>query len=431
MPDLIIRNARVVDALRDDVADVAVTDGVIESVAPNIDESAPIEVDANGNVLLAGLIDAHVHFNDPGRADWEGIRTGSQALAKGGVTSYFDMPLNSSPPTLTVEAFDAKRHLMDAQSLVNGYLWGGLTPTNLDDMAGLSERGVIGFKAFMSRSGTDDFQSVDDDTLYRGMQIAQKLGKIVAVHAENDSLTYGLAQQAIQAGRTGIRDYLESRPAVAEWEAIQRAILFAEETGCALHIVHVSTGRGVELVLDAQARDVDVTCETCPHYLVLTDDDVERLGAVAKCAPPLRDVGEQAVLWHLLLNDQLPIIASDHSPAPMDMKQGDDFFAIWGGIASCQSTLSLMLTYGYHQRGMSLQKIAEVTSYNVAQRFSLSTKGLIAEGMDADFTLVDVDAQYRLTADDLAYKHQVSPYVGMDLHGKVHKTWVGGKQVYG
>ncbi len=431
MADLILRNARVVDATQDGLADVAVANGVIYAVGENITDDAPTEIDAGGLTLLPGLIDAHVHFNEPGRAHWEGFATGTAALVKGGVTSFFDMPLNSDPPTISARAFDEKRQLADTHSRANAYLWGGLIPGNLDELAGLAERGVIGFKAFMSNSGIAEFPHVDDYTLYTGMNKLAELGKILAVHAENDAITNGLAQAAQQQGKTGVRDYLESRPAIAELEAIQRMITLSADTGCAVHIVHVSTAQGVDLVQSARQAGVDITCETCPHYLVLTADDVESIGAAAKCAPPMRSAENQSALWERVLDGRIPMIASDHSPAPMSLKQGDDFFAIWGGIASCQSTLSLMLTYGYHQREMDLKQIAAVTSANVAERFGLTTKGRIAPGADADLTLADIDSSYTLRAEDLAYRHPISPYIGYELRGVVQKTWVKGRLVYG
>jgi allantoinase len=305
-----------------------------------------------------------------------------------------------------------------------------LIPGNLGELEALHRRGVIGFKAFMSNSGIEDFPAVDDHTLLEGMRIAAGLGQIVAVHAENDAITGGRAREAVRAGKTSARDYLASRPVVAEMEAIQRAILLAGETNCKLHIVHVSSGRGVELVLDAQRQGVDLSCETCPHYLVLTEQDVERIGAAAKCAPPPRNNIERDHLWSLVLGDRLPMIASDHSPSPLEMKQGEDFFAIWGGIAGCQSTLALMLTEGHHRRGMPLPQITAVTSYNTAQRFGLPNKGRVAVGYDADLALVDVDAEYVLNADDLRYRHKISPYVGMTLRGHVKHTIVGGKIVH-
>lgn len=228
-----------------------------------------------------------------------------------------------------------------------------------------------------------------------------------------------------------MRAYLDSRPVIAELEAVQRALFFAGEARCKLHIVHVSSGHAVDLIARARADGLDVTCETCPHYLVLTDEDVERLGAVAKCAPPVRSVREQAALWSHLLAGAINMVASDHSPAPPAMKTSPDFFAVWGGIAGCQSTLPLLLTYGYHQRGMRLSEIAAVTSRNVAERFGLRHKGRLMAGMDADLALVDIDATWRLSAADLAYRHRISPYVGMEMRGKVISTWVKGVKVYG
>lgn len=431
MADWIIRNARVMDANQDKIADVALREGKIERVATQIDANARQEIDAAGKVLFAGGIDAHVHFNEPGRRAWEGIETGSAALAKGGMTSYFDMPLNSTPPVTTVDAYHVKRDLMDKKSLVNGYIWAGLTPDSIGNIAALAEEDIVGFKAFMSNSGISDFAAVDDGTLYEGMQRIAETGKILAVHAENDGLTAYLSAQIQATGRTSALDYLHSRPAVAEHDAIQRALLFAEATGCALHIVHVSTAKGVALVNEARERGVNVSCETCPHYLVLCEADVERIGAAAKCAPPIRSETECEALWHAVLEGQVDFIASDHSPAPLDMKQDDDFFAIWGGIAGCQSTLSLLLTEGYHARGLSLSRVSALLSGNVAARFGLTNKGTLAAGFDADLTLVDVEASYTLQADDLAYRHSFSPYIGMPLRGIVQKTWVKGELVYG
>lgn len=431
MVNFIIRQARVIDTTQDGLADVAIENGVIVAVAPILSDSAEIEIDATDKVLIPGGIDPHVHFNEPGRTNWEGLATGSQALAKGGYTSFFDMPLNSTPPTTSAHAFDEKRQLTDEKSLINAYLWGGLTPDNLNQLEALLAKGVIGFKAFMSNSGIDDFSAVDDYTLYRGMDILAKHGAIVAVHAENDEITTHLAQKAIAEGRVSARDYLASRPIIAECEAIQRALLFAEETGCKLHIVHVSSSKGVHLITQAKARGVDVTCETCPHYLTLTDKDVIRLGAPAKCAPPIRSQDEQDKLWDTLLAGQIDFIASDHSPAPDTLKQGDDFFSIWGGIAGCQCSLPLMLSVGHHQRGLPLQQLVALTSYNIAQRFGLATKGSILSGMDADLTLIDLDATWTLNPSDLVTRHKISPYIGKQFKGQVISTWAKGRQVYG
>jgi allantoinase len=308
------------------LADIGIADGRIAAIGPDLEGNAREDIDCDGLSVFPGVIDAHVHFNEPGRAEWEGFATGSRALAAGGATACIEMPLNAHPPTLDAESFDLKRAAAEASSVVDFAFWGGLVPGNIEQMDELAARGVIGFKAFMSASGIEDFSASDDLTLHEGMKRAAKLDRIVAVHAENDAITHALAERAIAAGRTGVRDYLASRPIIAELEAISRAILFAEETGCALHIVHVSTGRGVTLVAGARARGVNVSCETCPHYLVFTEEDVEAIGALAKCAPPIRDAAEREALWSYLADGTLPMVASDHSPAPASMKTGDDFF---------------------------------------------------------------------------------------------------------
>jgi allantoinase len=429
--DLLIRGGTVIQGSIVSRADLGIADGLIVEMAPELGGSSTAEIDATGLHMFPGVIDAHVHFNEPGRTDWEGIATGSAAIAAGGGTLFFDMPLNAHPPTVDAAAFDLKCEAAQAASYVDFALWGGLVPGNAEQLAPLAERGVVGFKAFMSNSGIDDFASADDYTLYTGMLEAARLGRIVAVHAESDAITAGLARQALSEGRTGIRDYLRSRPVIAEIEAIARALVLAEETGCPLHIVHVSTGRGVALVAEARARGVNVSCETCPHYLVLSEEDLEHLGAVAKCAPPLRPAWECEELWDQLALGVLPMVASDHSPSPASMKTGDDFFRIWGGISGCQSTLQLLLTEGYVARDLPLTTIARITSGFVAERFGLARcKGRIAVGLDADLALVDLAAETTISASELRYRHQHSPYVGRRVHGRVVQTLVRGRTVW-
>jgi allantoinase len=294
----------------------------------------------------------------------------------------------------------------------------------------LADCGVVGYKAFMCNSGIEDFSAVDDEVLYKGMIQAARLQKLVAVHAEDERLTGALAQQAQVEGRTGIRAYLNSRPVKAELDAIRRAIALAEETGCALHIVHVSSGSGVALVAEARARGSDISCETCPHYLVLTEDDVERLGAVAKCSPPLRDEQEQALLWEYLQAGHIQLLGSDHSPSPASMKRDENFFRVWGGISGCQSLLSLLLTEGYAAREVPLPVLASLLAEEVARRFQIPQKGRLAVGLDADLVLADLEAQTVLQADDLYYRHRQSPYTGRTFQGKIVQTLVRGVTVY-
>jgi len=444
--DLIIRGGTVVTHEGVAVADVGVADGKIIAVGEKLGGSAREETDAEGLHIFPGVIDSHVHFNEPGRNDWEGIETGSRALVAGGGTMFFDMPLNAHPPTCDTASFDEKAGLAAEKSYADFALWGGLVPGNLHCLEQLAERGVIGFKAFMSNSGIEDFSRVDEAVLREGMKRAAQLGKLVAVHAESEIITSELSKRAQDKGKTSIRDYLDSRPIYAELDAIYKAIQLAGETKCALHIVHVSSGAGVALVASAQKQGVDVTCETCPHYLVLTEEDVERLGAVAKCAPPLRTKSVQEILWRYVTNGCVSTIGSDHSPSPSDMKRGQNFFKVWGGISGVQHTLALLLTElsadlqsgvmgksANHTPGrrLALHEIARLTSFNVAERFKLpKTKGRIAVGMDADLALVDLSAQFTVRQEDLLDRHRQSPYVGRALTGRVVRTILRGITVF-
>ena len=391
---------------------IGIADGEIAALAEG---SAREEIDATGLLVLPGVIDAHVHFNDPGRSDWEGLATGSRACAAGGTTTFFDMPLNSTPPVIDAAAFDAKRAIAERDSVVDFALWGGLVPGNLDQLEALRDCGVIGLKAFMAQSGIDDFPKADPGTLRAGMQRAAELDLLVAVHAEIDhpELRHG----------TSIDDYLASRPIAMELEAIQLALDFSDETGCALHIVHVSSAAGVELIAKARTAGVDVTCETCPHYLVLNEEDVERLGAVAKCAPPIRDERERRRLCERVAEGHVQTIGSDHSPSPMAMKTDADFFKVWGGISGAQHLLPLLFTAGFSE-----ERIRETTSENVADRFLIaSRKGRIDVGLDADLVLVERDVDHEITAGELLYRHRHSPYVGRRIDVRVRRTILRGQ----
>jgi len=404
-------------------ADLAVEDGVIAAIGPELPGEAA-EIDARGLTVFPGLIDVHVHFNEPGRGDWEGAATGSRALAAGGGTLFFDMPLNSSPCTVGPAEFDAKRAALERSSVTDFALWGGLVPGNGAALEELAGRGAIGFKAFMTDSGLPEFPRCDDLTLYEGMCQAARLDLPVAVHAESHEMVQAFTRRALQAGRTGVRDFLESRPVPAEVEAIQRAALLAGEAGAKLHIVHVSSGRGVTAALEARARGVDISIETCAHYLYFTAADMERLGAVAKCAPPLRDAAERKWLSRALLRGDIDMVASDHSPAPASLKQGDNFFAIWGGIAGVQSTLAVLLDLAPPPR------IAALTAANPARRFRIAGKGRLEAGCDADFTLVDLAARHTVTREGLFQKHGLSPYLGETFQGVVRRTVLRGETIF-
>jgi allantoinase len=423
MPDLVIRGGMVVTSEGRRRADVVVDGGRIVEIS----EDAPggtHEIRATSLHVLPGLVDVHVHFNDPGRTEWEGAATGSHALAAGGGTLFFDMPLNSSPCTITPADFDLKRAALSASAITDFALWGGLVPGHVSDMAAMAARGVIGFKAFMCSSGLPEFPCADDRTLLEGLREASRLGLPVAVHAESEELVH------LPSGG-GASDFLASRPIGAELEAVQRALLLAEEAGAKLHIVHLSSGRSVILAAEARARGVDVTIETCPHYLFFTDEDVERLGVIAKCAPPLRAADDREALWAALLRGAVDVVASDHSPAKPSMKQGD-FASAWGGIAGVQSTLAVLLQSGEGDRArrLSLERIIDLVAETPARRFRIAGKGTLSVGADADVALVDLRQSYTLTASQLHQRHKTSPYLGMSFRGRVRRTIRRGETIF-
>ncbi|MEP7015552.1 MAG: allantoinase AllB [Verrucomicrobiota bacterium] len=403
--------------------DIGVAGGKFVALGQNLGGSAREEIDATKMSIFPGVIDSHVHFNEPGRTDWEGFETGSRAAAAGGTTTVFDMPLNSHPPTTDGPSFDAKHAAAKKNSLIDFGLWGGLVPGNLDQLETLRDRGVVGLKAFMCDSGIDDFPYVTMSILREGMKRAADLDLLVALHAESQELTQALAIEKKAKGKTSVRDYLDSRPVRAELDAIKCALDLAAETNCRLHIVHVSSGDGVALIAEAHAKGVDVSCETCPHYLVLTDADMERLGAVAKCAPPLRSEQDRQSLRERL--SDITTIGSDHSPSPASMKDRQNFFEVWGGISGCQHLLSLLL-----DSSLPVRQIVDLTSRQVAKRFRLDHKGEIAVGKDADFTIVGLGSEEVVTTESLFYRHLQSPYVGRRLKGNVVRTVLRGQTVF-
>lgn len=412
--DLLVHSARL---------SLAISDGVITQAGPNIIGSARDEIDFGDAHILPGWIDAHVHFNEPGRAEWEGFAAGSRALAAGGGTTFFDMPLNSSPPVVTRAAFEEKRRIGEAKSHLDFALWGGLTPGSLGHLEAMADAGAIGFKAFMCPSGLDEFPATKPSTLRAGMQIAARLGLPVAAHAEDPDFTLP------PAGRD-MRAWLDSRPIAAELSAIRIAIELAGETNCDLHIVHVTCPEGIELVTRAKSQGLRVTVETCPHYLLLDELAAIAIGPAAKCAPPLRPAATVAGLWQQLLAGHIDSIGSDHSPSPPELKTGDDLFAIWGGIAGIQHGLPLVLS---HPRGPGILPeapiIQQLTS-QVAARFRLAKKGSLTPGNDADF-IVLTNRSHPITRDELLTRHAISPYLGMTPGFSVAAAFLRGRDTRG
>ncbi len=404
--------------------DIAVTNGVISAIGSEVRDGGEF-IDATGLVVLPGVVDAHVHFNEPGRANWEGWEAGTRGAAAGGVTTVLEMPLNAHPPTTTPAAFDEKVAVASRKAFVDFGLWGGLVPESLGDLEALHHRGVVGFKAFMSDSGIDDFHRVSDGVLAIGLKTAARLNAIVGVHAES--------QEMLDAqGAPNPLAWCRARPAAAEVAAIRRLLVCMRGAGQGVraHVVHVSCVEGLAQVNEARSKGVAITAETCPHYLAFTEEDFERIGP---CAPPIRDAATREALWDEVLAGRVDLIASDHSPCPAaDKHKGEhDIWRAWGGVAGIQATLPVLLTDGLHDRGLSFERIAHMTATAPAQLFGLyPRKGAIAVGADADFAIVDPQTRWTLDSHGLQTRSGVSAYLGREFTGKLVRTIVRGRTVF-
>jgi allantoinase len=430
--DLLVRGATVVTPEGAALADIAASGGRIARIGPDLGSSASEVVEAQGLHVIAGIIDSHVHFNEPGRSDWEGLESGSCAVAAGGGAVFFDMPLNSLPPVTDAASFALKRASAERSSRTDFGIWGGLVPGNLGQLEPMRDAGAIGFKAFMCDSGVEEFPPLDTATLRAGMKRAAALGMLVAVHAEDEALARRATAEQHARG-TDVRAWLRSRPVELELAAIRTVLDIAGETGCVLHIVHVSSPEGVALARDARKRGVDVSVETCPHYLLLSEEDVVRLGAPAKCFPALRPDALRLGLWRELESGGIDTIGSDHSPAPPEMKRSADFFAIWGGISGCQHGFELLVSEALARRPpeVALPHISRLLSANVARRFRIDrTKGRLAEGLDADLTIIDIRGGHALSNRDLLYRHRQGPYDGRKSGVRIVRTVVRGRTVF-
>lgn len=434
--DLVIKNGLVILEGGEVETDVAVKDGKIVAIGDNLDGEKVI--DAKGLVVSPGMVDAHVHISEPGggyRDEWEGYVTGTSASAKGGVTSFIEMPLNQVPATTSAETLKIKEDAGKGKLKVDVFSFGGLTPYNLD--GGIQEQadnGVAAFKAFMStcgdRSIDGDFQNVDDYSLYEGMKQIAKTGKILALHCENADICDRLGEIAYENGEKSMEAYVGTRPAFTEVEPIRRAIYLAEETGCPLHICHIACKEGIEEVKAAQARGVNVTGETCTHYLYFDLSELNELGPVAKCSPPIREKEQQEAIWDHLFAGDVSFVTSDHSPCTPDLKDKDNAFEAWGGISGLQSNVDMFFDEAVQKRGMSLAQFAELIATNPAKRFGLNSKGSISIGKDADFVLIKPNSPHTLRAEDLEYRNKISPYLDREYGAQIATTIVRGNVVY-
>jgi allantoinase len=431
--DLYLKNGKVVTQDAVVSGGVVVQDGkTVQVVAGEVELAARQVIDVAGKYILPGVVDAHVHFNQPGRDHWEGYRTGSMAAAAGGVTTVLEMPLNATPPTTNLEMLNKKRQVVMSESVVDYGQWGGLVDNNLADLDDLNLHGVIGYKAFMSNSGVD-FERVNDDVLYAGLTCMSKLGNVIGVHAENEFVTAYLSKQMRESGRTDRASWYEARPPEQELEAIQRACYWAKVTGGNLHVVHVTIPEGIRHIAQARREGAHVTAETCPHYLFFDEKDFERIGPAAKCAPPLRSREKVEALWECVFEGIVDTIGSDHSPCNWEEKEKGmrNIWKAWGGISGIQTMLPALLTEGVHNRGLGLPALMKLLATNPARVFGVyPQKGAIQPGSDADLVVVDLDQEWTLTADQLFYKNKHSAYIGYSFKGAVERTMVRGETVY-
>ncbi|WP_353626502.1 allantoinase AllB [Bacillus sp. JCM 19041] len=334
MLDLLITGGRVVLNNRVEATDIGINNGKIIRIGTIEPKEATQIIDAKGQLVFPGAVDTHVHISEPGRTEWEGFETGSKALAAGGTTTYLEMPLNALPATTNRKNLQLKLDAAKTKNYIDYGFYGGLTPDNLDELTDLADSDVVAFKCFLSTCGSDepgDFKNVDGTTLIEGMSILAKKDQLLCIHAEDAGLTDRLEAEMMARGQTSAEDYVASRPILAEVIAVKQALDAAKKTGCSLHFVHISSAEAIEVIQAAKAEGVDVTVESCPHYFVLSAEELQELGTLAKCQPPLRSKAEMEKLWGCLMRGEIDWLASDHSPCTIELKQGD-FFTAWGAF---------------------------------------------------------------------------------------------------
>ncbi|MCU7724724.1 allantoinase AllB [Actinoplanes sp. KI2] len=422
MVDLVLRSRRVLTGDDERPAAVAITGEKIVAVVGYQDPvEAGAEHDLGDTALLPGLVDTHVHVNEPGRTEWEGFATATRAAAAGGVTTIIDMPLNSLPPTVDAGALRVKQRAATGQIHIDVGFWGGVVPGNAGELTALHDAGVFGFKAFLADSGVPEFPPVSPAELTAALTAVDAL---FVVHAEDP------AHLVTPAASTAYADFLASRPAAAEHAAIATAIDASRATGRRVHILHLSAAAALPLISAARAEGVRVTAETCPHYLTLDARHIPDGATEYKCCPPIRDAANADALWRALADGLITCVVSDHSPCTPELKRRDtgDFAAAWGGIASVQLGLPVIWTAA-RERGHRLGDVVEWMARRPADLVGLPAKGRIAPGADADLVAFDPEATFTVDPRRLHHRHPVTPYAGKVLHGVVRATWLRGRSV--
>lgn len=431
--DLVLRSRRVVLPDGERPAAVCVSDGRVAAVlSPDAPADSSCEFHLGDLAVLPGLVDTHVHINEPGRTQWEGFATATRAAALGGVTTLIDMPLNSIPPTTTPAALVEKRAAAEGKLSVDVGFWGGAVPDNGADLAALHEAGVFGFKSFLADSGVPEFPALDVAGLEAVARRIAELGTTLIVHAEDQQILdeSGRRVGGVIEGAADYGSFLASRPDSAESVAVADVLAVARRTGARVHILHLSSVASLALIEAARAEGVRVTAETCPHYLVFSAQDIPAGATEFKCCPPIRPAANREQLWSALDRGLIDFVVSDHSPCTVDLKlrSTGDFAAAWGGIASVQLGLSAVWTSA-RERGWTLSRVAELMARRTADFAGLPRKGRIAVGCDADLVVFDADATFIVDAGRLAHRNPVTPYHGRTLTGVVRATYLRGEPV--
>jgi allantoinase len=436
MFDAAIHSKQVVTSAGIFDATVIIKNGLIEDVVQDKIESA---IDVGDKVLMPGIVDPHIHINEPGRTEWEGFDTATKAAIAGGITTLVEMPLNASPVTTTAKAFEEKiaaagfgqTGTVRPKLHCNCGFWGGIIPGNEKDIEPLIEKGVFGFKAFLVDSGIDEFPNVTEEDLRKVMPIIAKYNLPLLVHCELQDVVTPSPKERGQGVRS-YKNYLASRPRKWEDDAIALMIRLCEEFNCRTHIVHLSSSNSIEQIVKAKQKGLPLTVETCQHYLYFNAEEIKDGQTQFKCAPPIREKENNEKLWQALKDGIIDFVATDHSPATPDLKElkSGDFMKAWGGIASLQFALPVLWTAA-RKRNCSIVDIAKWLSENSSKLPGLqNAKGKIQKGYDADLVVWDPERKFVVAEDIIQHKHKITPYLNEELYGVVEQTWFCGKKVF-
>ncbi|MEO5783318.1 MAG: allantoinase AllB [Ginsengibacter sp.] len=430
MFDIAIKSTRIITPDGEKNGVVIIKDGLIIDVAGSLDTADERVFDVQDKVVMPGVIDPHVHINEPGRTEWEGFNTATKAALAGGITTLVDMPLNSSPVTTTANAFDKKLAAAKDQLHTNCGFWGGVIPGNENEIEPLIEKGVLGFKAFLTHSGIDEFPNVTEDDLRKVMPIIAKYNLPLLVHCElTDTFPISFGEGL---GVRSYQNYLNSRPSKWEDDAIALMIRLCKEYNCRTHIVHLSSSNSIQQIKNAKQKGLPLSVETGQHYLYYTAEQIRDGQTQFKCAPPIREKENNEKLWQALQDGIIDFVATDHSPATPALKelQSGDFIKAWGGIASIQFALPVLWTAA-REKKCNLSDIIKWLSENPAKLIGKqNSKGKIAKGYDADIIVWDEKKSFIVTENIIHHKHKITPYLNEELFGVVEQTYLAGEKVF-